>query len=103
MKTPSKPLPQSPQKAALVGLGLGCVVPTLILAAAIFLGLWLDKTLENSKHLYTIGLIVVSVPLTAVALVWSTRAYSRQLQNTQQEQGGAHHEIIQEDADSDAE
>jgi cytochrome bd-type quinol oxidase subunit 1 len=101
MKTPSKTLPPSPQKSALVGLGLGCAVPTFILAAAILLGLWLDKTLENSKHLYTIGLIVVSVPLTAVALVWSTRLYARQLKNTQQT-ADAQKEILQEDADSDA-
>jgi len=101
MKTPNNPLSQSPQKATLVGLGLGCVVPTLILVVAVLLGLWLDKTLENSKHLYTIGLIIVSVPLTAVALVWSTRAYSRQLKNTPQAQD-AQKEFKQEDADSDA-
>ena len=101
MKNPATSQPQSPAKATLVGLGLGCVVPTLILAAAIFLGLWLDKTLQSSKHLYTIGLIVVSVPLTAVALVWSTRVYSRQL-NAQQAED-AQQENLQEDADSDAE
>ena len=101
MKTPTKPVSQSPQKAALVGLGLGCVVPTLILVVAILLGLWLDKTLENSKHLYTIVLIVVSVPLTAVALVWSTRVYARKLKEPQQEETPL--EILQEDADSDAE
>ena len=101
MKTPDKIQSQSPQKATLVGLGLGCVVPTLIVAAAILLGLWLDKTFENSKHLYTIGLIVVSVPLTAVALVWGTRAYSRKLTNAQQQED-AQKEILQEDADSDA-
>jgi NADH:ubiquinone oxidoreductase subunit 6 (subunit J) len=101
MKTTTKPLPQSPQKTALVGLGLGCVVPTLILAAAILLGLWLDKTLENSKHLYTIGLIIVSVPLTAVALVWSVRLYSSQRTNAKQEMD-KQRENLQEDADSDA-
>ena len=101
MKTPAKPKPQSTQRAALVGLGLGCVVPTLFLVVAIFLGLWLDKTLENSKHLYTIILIVVSVPVTAVVLVWSTRAYSRKLQNTQQPEDTPK-ELLQEDADSDA-
>lgn len=85
-----------------MGLGMGCLVPTLILAAAIFLGLWLDKTLENSKHLYTIILIIVSVPLTAVALVWSTRMYSRRLEDAGQQQDGAQKEIHQEDADSDA-
>ena len=102
MKTPAKTQPQSPLKAALVGLGLGCVVPTLILAAAILLGLWLDKTLENSKHLYTIILIVVSVPLTAVVLFWSTRVYAKK-QQTDQQSEATHKEILQEDADSDAE
>ena len=101
METPTNSPPQSPRKAALVGLGLGCVVPTLILALAILLGFWLDKTLENSKHIYTIILIVVSVPLTAVVLFWSTRLYSRQLKNTQQQEDGKI-EILQEDADSDA-
>ena len=101
MKTPDKPKPQSTQRAAPVGLGLGCVVPTLFLVVAILFGLWLDETLENSKHLYTIILIVVSVPLTAVVLIWSTRAYSRKL-SADQQQEGAQKEILQEDADSDA-
>jgi len=101
MKTPDKPKPQSTQRAALVGLGLGCVVPVLFLVVAILFGLWLDETLENSKHLYTIILIVVSVPVTAVVLVWSTRVYSRKL-NADQQQEGAQKEILQEDADSDA-
>jgi NADH:ubiquinone oxidoreductase subunit 6 (subunit J) len=101
MKTTTNSLPQSPKKTTLVGLGLGCVVPTLILAAAILLGLWLDKALENSKHLYTVGLIIVSVPLTAIALVWSIRAYSSQRTNAKQELD-KHRENLQEDADSDA-
>lgn len=101
MKRPAKSKPQSTQRAALVGLGLGCVVPTLFLVVAVLLGLWLDKTFENSKHLYTIVLIVVSVPVTAVVLIWSTRAYSRRLENAQQQEG-AQKEILQEDADSDA-
>jgi len=101
MKPPTNSPPQPPKKAALVGLGLGCVVPTLILVVAILLGFWLDKTLENSKHIYTIILIVVSVPLTAVVLFWSTRLYSRQFTNMQQQEDGQI-EILQEDADSDA-
>ena len=101
MKPPTNSPPQSPKKAALVGLGLGCVVPTLILVVAILLGFWLDKTLENSKHIYTIILIVVSVPLTAVVLFWSTRLYSRQFTNMQQQEDGQI-ETLQEDADSDA-
>jgi hypothetical protein len=80
---------------------MGCVVPTFILSAAVFLGFWLDEVLANSKHLYTIGLIVVSVPLTAVALIWGTRVITRQQKNSQQ-QAGTQTQILQEDADSDA-
>ena len=85
----------------MLGVGMGCVVPTLILSAAVVLGFWLDEVLANSKHLYTIGLIVISVPLTAVALFWGTRVITRQNQNSQQ-QMDAQTENLQEDADSDA-
>ena len=101
MEKNNKPPTQSHQRATLVGLGLGCVVPTLILAAAILLGLWLDRILENSKHLYTVGLIIVSVPLTAVVLVWSVRYYSRRLEDAKQSDS-VQIESLQEDADSDA-
>jgi len=101
MKNVTNPPQQSTQKAVLLGVGMGCVVPTLILSAAVVLGFWLDEVLANSKHLYTIGLIVVSVPLTAVALIWGTRVIARH-QKTPQQQTGTQTEFLQEDADSDA-
>ena len=101
MTNETKSPPQSTQKAVLLGVGMGCVVPTLILSIAVLLGLWLDEVLANSKHLYTIGLIVISVPLTAVALFWGTRVITRQ-QKSSQQQMDTQKENLQEDADSDA-
>lgn len=51
---------------------VGCLT-ILIIMVALFGGLWLDNRLD-SKPMFTIGLIIASVPVTLVAMLWVVRA-----------------------------
>ncbi|MDX9991969.1 MAG: AtpZ/AtpI family protein [Anaerolineales bacterium] len=50
---------------------VGCLTP-IILIAALFAGLWLDRVLET-RPLFTIIFIVISAPAAVVALVYIVR------------------------------
>ena len=49
----------------------GCLT-ILIVLAALFLGLWLDGFFDT-KPLFTIILVIVSVPVTVITLFWVVR------------------------------
>jgi magnesium-transporting ATPase (P-type) len=73
---------------------VGCLTIIIVLAA-LFGGLWLDAQF-NTKYLFTIGLMIASVPVTLVMMFWVVRAATSRLhveakQNTVKSQ---------EDADS---
>ncbi|MEN6409539.1 MAG: AtpZ/AtpI family protein [Anaerolineaceae bacterium] len=53
--------------------GLVGFVTLLIIAGAIFLGMWLDQHFQ-SQHLYTIICLIVSIPLSLVAMLLIVRA-----------------------------
>ena len=73
---------------------VGCLTIAIVLAA-LFGGLWLDARF-NTKHLFTIGLMIASVPVTLVMMFWVVRAATSRLQvGTKQNTEGS-----QEDADS---
>ena len=78
-----KPTPQSLQQhviraSLLSGLGLGCVI-IVILAAAVGLGLWLDATFPTGRRVYTLGLILVSVPITFFVIFYFGRWLSARM------------------------
>jgi hypothetical protein len=50
----------------------GCVI-LLIVAVALVIGFWLDKKFESANHIYIIGSILLSVPVTFVAILWVVR------------------------------
>ena len=53
---------------------VGCLT-TIIVIAALFGGLWLDNYF-HTKPLFTVGLIVVSVPVTSLMMFWIIRSAS---------------------------
>ena len=58
---------------------VGCFTPAIILAA-LFLGLWLDRTFD-SKPLFTIIFIVGSMPISIVVLFAIVRSATKRLKS----------------------
>jgi len=56
--------------AAVVGQ-VGCLTIVIILAA-LFGGLWLDRYFDT-KPVFTIGLVIASIPVTIIATLWVVR------------------------------
>ena len=59
--------------ALAVVLGLVGCLTMVILFAALFSGIWLDAQL-SSKPIFTVGLLIASVPVTLIAMFWVVRA-----------------------------
>lgn len=55
------------------GIGLAGCSSLVIIGIMLALGFWLDRQLESANHLYTIILVLLSVPLTGAALLWVVR------------------------------
>jgi membrane protein implicated in regulation of membrane protease activity len=77
--------------AAVVGQ-VGCLT-LVILLAAIFGGLWLDGQFDT-RPLFTIGLTLVSIPVTLVVMLWIVRTATSRLQSKSKEEK----ENLQEEA-----
>ncbi len=67
---------------ALVGAaGLAGCLTVLILFVALFVGLWLDNNvLQNERNIFTVFLLVGSVPFTLAAMLWVVRWATTRLQ-----------------------
>ncbi len=97
MQTDQKELRKNTYKMVLVGTGLTGLVTLLILGISFSLGFWLDKTFESAKHLFTIGLVIVSVPINIFGLLWVVRFTTSRFKIEKKEET---QEKSQEDADS---
>lgn len=60
---------------------VGCLT-SVILIAAILVGIWLDNHF-NSKPLFIVGFLVISVPITLVAMIWIVKKTTAKLQKTE--------------------
>jgi len=78
--------------AAITGQ-VGCLTAFLLLAA-LFGGIWLDDYL-GTKPLFTIGLIILSVPITIAAILWIVKKMTSRIQSTQR--GGNPSQLMEED------
>ncbi len=57
-------------KNVFIGGGVtGCAI-LLIVAAALVIGFWLDNKFGSANHIYIFGSILLSVPVTFVAILW---------------------------------
>jgi F0F1-type ATP synthase assembly protein I len=59
---------------------VGCLTSVLIIAALLG-GIWLDDQL-NTKPLFTIGLIIISIPITLAGMIWVVRKTTAKIQAT---------------------
>jgi MFS-type transporter involved in bile tolerance (Atg22 family) len=57
---------------------VGCLT-LLIVIAALFGGLWLDSRFQT-RPMFTVGLMVLSVPITLVVMFWVVRTTTSRLQ-----------------------
>jgi F0F1-type ATP synthase assembly protein I len=64
--------------ATVAGL-VGCLT-LFIVVAALFGGLWLDRALAT-KPMFTIGLMIASIPITLVMMFWVVKAVTSRLQS----------------------
>jgi len=62
--------------AAVVGQ-VGCLT-TVVILAALFGGMWLDGQF-GTKPMFTVGLTIISVPVTLVAMIWIVRIATNRL------------------------
>jgi tetrahydromethanopterin S-methyltransferase subunit E len=90
-----KELIRSTYQLAWFGIGLAGCVTVFIIGAAILIGFWLDKTFESANHLFTFGLVLLSVPLTIVALLRVARYTAKRFGPSDEDpssEGGAQEE-----------
>ena len=71
---------------------VGCLTLIVVLAA-LFGGLWLDSQFDT-KPMFTVGLMILSVPVTLVAMFWVVRKATSRLEGS----SGQESEAIQEEA-----
>ena len=75
-----KPSPFNLTLAAILGQ-VGCLT-IFIVFLALFGGLWLDKYL-GTKPMFTLGLLIVSVPVTIIIMIWVVKAGVAKFQKTE--------------------
>ncbi len=72
-ETVSKTLTQG----SLIGVQAGCV-SIIIVIAALVIGLFLDRTI-GTKYIFTVGLLLVSIPVSLIAMVYSVLRSTRSI------------------------
>ena len=88
----SNPLPEKkPSVSYSMTLGamagqVGCLTFVIVLAA-LFGGLWLDKQF-GTRPFITIGLMIASIPVTLVVMFWAVRKATARLQSSQLPKAG---------------
>jgi ABC-type transport system involved in cytochrome c biogenesis permease subunit len=66
-------------KSAVTITVVGVAVLTfVIIFLALFAGLWIDRVLD-SKPLFTLGLVIISIPVTILLTLWLVRRATRRL------------------------
>ena len=81
----------------MVTIGLTGGLTILILGLAIFLGLWIDKSLGLEKNMFTFGLIILSLPLNIAALFSVARFTTTRYKTPSPSDATAQEETEQED------
>lgn len=78
--------PEKGHKNNVYTVALGMVVGLVgfltlaIILVAIFGGLWLDSRM-GTRPMFTIGLVILSIPLTLLVMFWVVRAVTSRLQS----------------------
>ncbi len=64
-------------QGSLIGVQAGCV-SVIVVIAALVIGLLLDRTI-GTKYIFTLGLLLLSIPLSLAAMVYSVLRSTRAL------------------------
>ena len=62
-----------------IGMQAGCVSVVMVILALV-VGLWLDQTF-NTQHLFVLGLLLLSVPLSLGAMVYTVLRSTRSMRS----------------------
>ena len=69
------------------------------MAVALVIGFWLDAKFESTNHIFIIGSVLLSVPVTFLAILWVVRWLTSRKKSLGIEDTAAQKQIQQEDAD----
>ncbi len=58
------------------------VITFVVILAALFAGLWIDRLL-STKPIFTIGLVIISIPVTILLMLWLVKTATRRLKPPQ--------------------
>ncbi|KAA3642234.1 MAG: hypothetical protein DWQ07_24680 [Chloroflexi bacterium] len=73
----------------IIAAGLSGFLTVAILFVALFFGLWLDNiVLQNERNIFTVFLLIVSVPFTLLAMLWVVRFTTSRLRSSTKAQEG---------------
>ena len=75
-------------RTAVLGGEIGCLTLIIVLAA-VFGGLWLDRTIGTEKPIITIILVLVSAPLSLALTYWRAIQVVKEIQASPQDEGQA--------------
>jgi len=85
-------------KDVFIGGGVtGCVI-LLIVAVALVVGFWLDEKFESANHIYIFVSILLSVPVTFVAILWVVGKLTSRKKTSSVGDAAAQKQNVQEDA-----
>jgi F0F1-type ATP synthase assembly protein I len=62
-----------------IGMQAGCVSVVLVILALV-VGMWLDQTF-NTQHLFVLGLLLLSVPVSLGAMVYTVLRSTRSMRS----------------------
>lgn len=65
------PTRNSPQIAIGIAGAMGCYI-TILAAASILLGLWIDSLLGNERRIATLICVLAGLPINLISAVWLT-------------------------------
>lgn len=65
------PTRNSPQIAIGIAGAMGCYI-TILAAASILLGLWIDSLLGNERNIATLICVLAALPINLISAVWLT-------------------------------
>lgn len=74
-------------QGSLIGVQAGCV-SVLVVIAALVIGLFLDRAI-GTRYMFTVGLLLVSIPVSLAAMVYSVLRSSRSMRGKPPDDSGS--------------
>jgi F0F1-type ATP synthase assembly protein I len=78
--TPTESMGKALAQGSTIGMQAGCVSVVLVILALVA-GMWLDQTF-NTQHLFVLGLLLLSVPVSLAAMVYTVLRSTRSMRST---------------------